>query len=475
MYNINEKMPMSQIHLKSGFKSYAQRYNKIPYFLRRKGNYKVWWTLLNSPILSKTQTETVTTETCKVSAKPSTVLQFRPDYFYPLLYNCWDISYRQYSFIAIQWCIQETSWCKNISQSNNNKTFPAQTPSKSYSPNYQSTRPATREIIFYWLSADQYDIRFRSNCNYCIWQTNTKSKTWLRPQEARKKMLLSHTMLRKQSPRILVWNFTIREHQRNNISQRFHQKVQNKIVKTNKKNSYQSRCRFLRWQICEILRRRRNNLHYRSTEIWCDAKYNPFAQISTIQRWLGNIKIHISTIPLGKTTLVYCKTSSGTRKTRRLDSIRIKFNSNQGIPLPSFSDKSHNKTQTCLELSPPESSWCRTEYQRTKMELSINKNSNSKLYSEYCLSSTAIICFQYCQLVQATLSTQRVAVQNITNYSPRFYINSSKTDQVWRQKYTKVSYCLPGPKAFLSCGEKDPESENLKILSKFKNVVPTKQ
>ena len=53
LYNIVEKSISAQIHLKSGFKLYAKRYNKIPYFFRRKSNYEVWWIFSDSSILSK--------------------------------------------------------------------------------------------------------------------------------------------------------------------------------------------------------------------------------------------------------------------------------------------------------------------------------------------------------------------------------------------------------------------------------------
>ena len=148
MYNKDQNLCFSPMHLKGAFMSNDKGYQKIPYFLRRNCNYTFWWIVSDSSILSKTEIKASFTNSCSFQTIPFPLQCFGTDIIHFVLHYCWNITCRQYSFITIQWSVQKTSWCKDISESNYNKTFLAQTSTKSYSSNCQSTRLTTGEIFF---------------------------------------------------------------------------------------------------------------------------------------------------------------------------------------------------------------------------------------------------------------------------------------------------------------------------------------
>lgn len=124
-----------------------------------------------------------------------------------------------------------------------------------------------------------------------------------------------------------------------------------------------------------------------------------------------------------------------------------------------------------MELPQSKGERCRTEYQGTKTQLSINKDSNSELYSKCCLSSNASILIQYCQLVQTLMSSEKISIQDSKDYSPEFDIGTSEIDQNRRQKCTQVPSRLSISKIILSTYGKNQKYKNLKNLSRLKNIV----
>ena len=211
---------MSQTHLKSASMPYAKRYHKIPCFLRGNCNHTLWWTVVNSPILSKTQDQMVPIEVCKEPSILQILFYLSTNYFCALLYRCRNIAYRQHTDIAIQWCIQKATRCRNISQSYFTETFFTSPATKSYSSNCQSTQYNSTEVIFPSLYSNQRHIRYRSNSNYSLWQT-AKSQSWIQSQKARQKMLFAIALLRIQSSRVLDGQSTFREYPSCKISQGF--------------------------------------------------------------------------------------------------------------------------------------------------------------------------------------------------------------------------------------------------------------
>lgn len=280
-------------------------------------------------------------------------------------------------------------------------------------------------------------------------------------------------MFRRQPPRILAWDSTVWKHCTGKISQTIRKKMQSEIAKNSKKNPHKSRCHILRSQIHRVFRRRTDNLHNRIPEKQTDTRNSSNRKISTLQSKLGDRGIYLPTAQMEESPSLCCQTASQTR--RFTGTCSIEFNPNQGLPIQGFSNESHHQTKACLEFPSPKSKRCRTEYQRAKSQLSLNKNPNSELYSQYCLSSNASVCIQYCQLVQAAMFTKRISIQDTTNYPPGFDIHTSKINQNWRQKHTQTPCWAPISKFVPATDEKHQEYENLKNLSKFKNIVSSEK
>lgn len=467
---MNRKLRFSPIHLKSGLTCNDKRYQEFPYFLRRKGNHTLWWIVSNPQVLSKAETKATSAKLCSLSSTAYQIPHLRANFVHLVLYYCWNIAHRQYSPLTIQRCIQETFRSKNLPQSYYNKTLSTQTFTKGYSPNCQSAQFATTEIVFYPFYSNQCNIRYRPNSNYRLWQARAH-QNWLQSPQTGKTLLLPVSLFRIQPPGILAGKPALGEYRSSKISQTYPKRMYSQITETRKKNSYPSRLTLLRPQIHRILRREKNWLHHRSNNNQANTRDNSSTKISSLQKRLGNSRIYLSATWLENSPSFCCSAKASARKPRR--SVSTESLCNKRIRLQNYCNQSQIKTQTHLEFPQSKSKELRIKYQRAKEQLSINKNSNPELHSKYCLSSTAFVCLQYCQLVQAAMSTQGIPLQNITNYSPRFINNTSQISQIWRQKYTKVPYWLPISKFALSNYGKDQEYGNLKILSKVKRYVPS--
>ena len=286
-------------------------------------------------------------------------------------------------------------------------------------------------------------------------------------------MLLHHFMFRRQPPRILAWDSTIWKHCTGKVSQAIREKMQSEVAQNSKKNPHKSRCSFLRSQIHRVFRRRQNNLHSRIPEKQTDTRDNSNPEISTLQSRLGDSGIHLPTSQMEEPPPLYCKTAPQTRGCT--GSCSTEFDSNQRVPIQSFSNESHYQTKTCLELPSSKSKRCRIEHQRAKRKLSLDKNPNSKLHSQYCLSSNAPVCIQYCELVQTPMFTKTISIQDAADYSPGFDIHTSKINQNWRQKHTQTPCRAPISKFVPASDRKDQKYENMKDLSEHIKFISSTQ
>lgn len=140
---------------------------------------------------------------------------------------------------------------------------------------------APTEIVFHPCYRNQCNIRFRSNCNYSLWQT-AKSQVGLQSEEKGQKVLFSYVMFRIQSSGIPAWKFTFWECQSYKISQSLFKRMHRQVTKIGKKDSHSSRFQFLRPRIHQLLRRQRDKLYYRGQptkplqRIAYGLKYHPY-------------------------------------------------------------------------------------------------------------------------------------------------------------------------------------------------------
>lgn len=461
------------MHSISAFTQNDQRHQKFPSCIRRKGNYPLWWIVPNSQILSKAEIETAFSSLYTSSLQAYPIQCFRTNSNIFLLYYCRSTTYKQHSSIEIQWSIQKNPWSKEISQSNHNKTFSSSSLTRNNSTDYQGSQLTPKETFLHWVSTNQCNIRFRPNGNYSLWQA-TKSQSRIQSKETRQKMLFPISLFRIQPPRVLAWKFKLWEYSPNNFSYTLHEKMQRQITKDRKKNSCPSRLRLLRPQVYRILGRRRNRLYNRSKSYQPSKRNNSENKILPLQEKLGSSTVLLSTNDpfthqMEKSPSFCGPTSPIAGRSRRKSSVKSIYN--KRIWLQSYCNQSQVKTETCMELPQSKSKRCRTEYQRTKTQLSINKDSNSELYNKYCLSSNTSIFIQYCQLVQTPMSSKRVPLQDITDYSSGLDTGTSEINKNWTQEYTQVPDWLPTSKTILSTYEKDRKYENLKNLSRLKNIV----
>ncbi len=471
MYNTTRNSAIVLMHPESAFTQYDKRHQNFPLCIRGKGNHTLWWIVYNPQVLSKAETETAFSNLYTISSKAFSIPDFTVNFVHFILRYRRNTACKQYSSIAIQRCIQETSWSKYLSQSNSNKTFSASPFTKSYSADCQSAQFTATETIFHPFYSNQCNIRSRPNSNYSLRQT-TKSQSRLQSQETRQKMLFPPSLFRIQPSGVLAWELAFGEYEPDNISKTFRRKMHIQVTETCKENPYPSRFRFSRSQIRPIFRRQPDWLYYRSTTNRPDEKNSPNTRISALQKRLGSSRVHLPIKDLENPSSFCCSAPPITRTSRR----NISANSfyNKRIWLQGPCNQSQTKAKTHMELSQSKSKGRRTKYQRAEEQLSINKNPDSELYSQYCLSSNAPVRIQYCQLVQTPMFTKRISIQVITNYSPGFDIDTSENDYNWTQEYTQVSCRLPIPKSVLSSFAKDQQYENLKDLSKFKNIVSSR-
>jgi len=464
---------MSQMHPIGALMPHAKRYHKIQNFLRGNCCYTLWWTFPNSSILSKDQNQMVSPKVYKILPISRTLLYFRINFIHFLLYYFWYITYREYTPIAIQWCVQKTSWSKDFSQSYYYKTVLVSTYPKSYSTDCSSSQFTPTETILYPFNSNKRYIRFRPNSTYSLWQT-TKSQGGIQSKEIRQKMLLPVSMFRIQPSRVLAWEIKFWEYPSCNFSNTFPERMHSQIAKDRKKNSYPNRLCLFQPQVYRILRKRRNRLYNRSKSHQPDTRNNSEKKISPLQKGLGSSRVLLSAndsfpYQVEKDPSFCSPTSPIAGRAGRNSPTKSFYN--KRIWLQSSCNQSEIETQTCLELPQSESKRCRTEYQRAKTQLSINKDSNSELYGKCCLSSNASILIQYCQLVQTPMSSKRVSIQDIKDYSPGFDIGTNETNNTWTRKYAQVPCWLSISKIILSTYGKDRKYENLKNLSRLENIV----
>jgi len=461
------------IHLKSGFTCNDQGYQKFPSCIRGKGNYTLWRIVPNSQILSKDEIETISANVRAFPSKAYSIQYPGIDFIYFLLHYCRDITYKRHPAVGIQWSIQKDPWSKKVSESKYDKTFSSPYSARSYSTDCQSSQFTTKETFFHRMSTNQRYIRFRPNSTYSLWKT-AKSKSWIQSKETRQKMLLPVSLFRIQPSRVLAWGIEFWEYQSYNFSNTFPERMHSQITKERKKNSCQSRLRLLRPQVYRIFRRKRDRLYNRSKSHQPDTSNNSSNKISPLQKGLGSSRVLLSTndpfsYQVEKDPSFCGPTSPIAGRSRRNSSAKSFYN--KRIWLQNSFNQSQIKTKTRMEFPQSESEGSRTEYQRTKTQLSINKDPNSELYSKCCLSSNASLLIQYCQLVQTPMSSKRVSLQDIKDYSPEFDIGTSEIDQNRRQKCTQVPSRLSISKIILSTYGKNRKYKNLKNLSRLKNIV----
>lgn len=436
MYNVSIKILITPIHLIGGFTYYDKRHQKLPSYLRGKGNNPLWRIIPNSQILSKTQNKTSFPDILSNHKKRRSIFCFRVTCNYPLLYNCWNITHRKYPPLTIQWSIQKTSWSGFFPEPNNYKALSSSAFTQRYPPNCKSTQFASEKDISSSIHTNQCSVRYRPNSDYRFWQT-TKNQSRLQSQETWQKVLFSLPLFRIQSSGILAWQPASRERASNKISQTLSDRLYSQTAEISKKDSHSGRFEFSGSQIYQFLRRKQHKIYHRSATDSTHKRDCPDLEISTLQKGLGSFRIHIPFKNMENSPQICCSTSSPSRRSGR--NISIESHINKRIWVPGYYNQSQFETETYLELPQSESEGRRAKYQRTKKQLSTNKDSHSKLYSKYCLSSTPFIRFQYNKLVQATMSPKRIQIQDITGYSPGFNHNTGKIGQNRGQKYSEVS------------------------------------
>ena len=473
MYNTNKKTFLTPMHLQGAFISNDQRHKKISSCIRGKGNHTLWWIVSDSQILSKDEIETFSAKVCEFSSKAYTIQYFRINSTHFLLHYCRNITHKRHWSIKVQWSIQKNPWSRKVSRSNCNKAFSSPYSTGNRSTDYQSTRFITKEILSYRMFPNQRNIRSGSNSTHSLWQA-TGSQGWIQPKESWQKMLLTVSLFRIQPPRILAWEFKLWKYPFYNFSDTLYKEMQRQIAKDRKKDSCKSRLCFLRPQIYRISRRRKNLLYNRIKSHHSSKRDNSKNKISSLQEKLGFSRVLLPandsfSYQMEKGSSFCCFASSLARRPGRKSPVKSLYD--KRIWLQSDNNQSQVKAKTYLELPQSKSKRFRTEYQRAKIQLSINEDSNPQFCCKCCLSSNAAICIQYSQLVQTCMPSKRIPIQNIKEYSPEVDINTCETNNNWAQEYTQVSSWLPIQRFVLSTYGKDRKYENLKNLSKPKNIA----
>jgi len=109
--------------------------------------------------------------------------------------DCRYSSPEQNEYPSGQGCVPTDHWVKEVSLSQQLKTFPETRRPKSHSEYHQGSRPFKAKDALSPQTSHQPSVRFRFVCSYPLWQTYRRSRSRIQPAQTRDSLLPPFTLM----------------------------------------------------------------------------------------------------------------------------------------------------------------------------------------------------------------------------------------------------------------------------------------
>ena len=471
MYNNSQKLVLTEPSLIVNIVSNAKRYTKTTNYRRRKEPYPLWWNLLNSLVLQKTQTKVDFAKRNPIQSKNRFISPCRVNISNNIYHNSWYKSLEQDKNIAREWSISKDSWFKEIPLCKQSQKISETNQSPNHFCYKQNTRQITIEDVSSSTPQNKYSFRFRFNCCNNLRQTNRRSRSWLQSWQEREAFISSTCMLRIPHKRFLAWNIETRQCV-------YFFWCSTILAGMSAENStiylsYQSTNRFwfFRSQIHKTFRREKDWICNSSQINQNHKRETTWFALSQVQERLVGSGIPIYTVWLEETTSVCGNSQKITKQTTRTtDTIHFRT-----IFLPGVCNKPFLETRKHMVLLSCPSKH-RSSYQRAKTRFFLNKNTDKQIFGKSNVFFFTSFCLQYSQLVQTTLSTTKIKECDIRNNSYRYFCFTGKISQQRTPKYTQITrgiYFNTITGLHYEQNRKTKDHINFAGLQNFQNYVPS--
>lgn len=452
-YNYNEKCASAQSVQKGRVTQHAQRHKKFASFLRRNKSYPLWWSFPNPLVLQKTQNQMDSPKLCETPPAQQPLHTSRANPKHYLHNNSWACQDKFNKNTTIQWPISKYYWTEEIPSCYHLATLPSPIATKSSWANHISSRFLSQEDAS--ISQTNYSphSELRLKRPNCLRQKNRKSKSRLQSAQTWSCFISSPNLSRRTYSRQHSRPTPSRRHDypESNHKHRVSKKLSLKIAQANLLNPRPWRWWVLQRTIHRILRRQKHWLCNCSTDHQSNQAFTTQPEVSKFQKASGGGRILLSTndscpYQVEETTSLCCNSPANIRRTY---SATNTFQTWQ-IYVSGICYQPISKAGEYLAILQLPSHY-RKYYQRTKTGFCSKQNTSQKVSSESNLFPFAPFLLQYHQLVQKTLSSQRIPACNFGNHPHRFISTTSKVSKIRQQKHSQDAQWLHLPEFIQTC------------------------
>ena len=434
-YNMSQKLLYAESVQKGRIVRNAKRPKKSTSFLRRNASHPLWWDVLNSVVLQKTQSQVDAAKPCTFSSTQQS-LYSRGAAFSSFAYHnsrSWTSELHQNT--TIQWLIPSNSRIEKLSKCNHLAPFSLKTYSPSAKTDTFSPRSTSAEDVILSSGAIRRNIRLRYHYSNRIWEIR-RSPQRIQSIQARSTVISSLSLLRGpysglSARKISSWRRT-HWHRKEKVHRRSFSQITFLYIQD--KDTW--RLQVVRPRNSSSSRREESRLCHRSQSQPTHPAYSRRTSLSRIQERLGGSRIQIPTSPIYISSFHRgAKTATGEGR-QPAYALYLKETC-----LPCDSHKSPASSGKRLEvlLRPRQN---RAKYQRAEMGLLSFQDTHKELFGKQGVFPSSFIRLQYRKLVQTAMSAKTISIRHITDYSQRTFSITRQTSKIWQQKLTPIAETL---------------------------------
>lgn len=436
-YNMYQKLLYAESVQKGRIVRNAKRYTKSQNLLRRNTPHPLWWNVLNSMVLQKTQSQVDAAKPCALSSAKQP-LHNRGVTFSPSAhYNSRSWTFELYQNTAIQWIIPSDSRVKEFSKRNYTTPFSLTAYSPSIKTDTPCSRSAASEDASLSTAAYQRNIRLRYHYPDRI-RPFGRGPQGLQSIQTRPTLISSVTLLRSSYSRlparkILSW-WRIHRVRKEKV----HRRRSGQITFLYIQDKDTRRLQVVRPRDSSFSRREQDKLCYRSQSQPAHSAHPWRTSLSRVQERLGGSRIQIPTSPIYVSPLY-----RGTKASAGEERWPTYALYHKDPCLSCNSHESRASSRERLEVLSG-SSQNRAKYQRAEVGLLSFKNTYKEIFGKYGVFPFAFIRLQYNKLVQTAMSAGTISIRYVTNRSQRIFSTASAIGKIWQQKLapTAETLCL---------------------------------
>lgn len=446
--NIRDKKGCPEPYLKGSIVYNGKRFKKNRNIRRGEQSHTLWWCLPNSEVLQKTAIKLAFTTSNSLTSKGETLSSDRVDACNNLRSNMRDSSDKQNKDSSRQWFLSTDNWIKDIPVCKQSETIFKKSKPENNSRYLQSTRLFKIENVLLTQSEDKFIAGLRFNCFDNLREVHRGSQSRIQSTQERSTFISSIAVFRISQKRVLARDIKSRRCIYFNWLGGIFRRMPGEGTTLCLSYSGASGFRFLRPQIYRTFRRQMHWLRHCSQTYAANKKKDWRIKISPFPEGLGNFNIPISTATLGETSQVYSYSQKVTEEIRRPD----EFIYSQTIFLSGFCKQSSAEAGKCLAFLQRESKH-RKIYQRIKRRLCLGKDSDQNIPSKSDVFSFTSSGIQHYELVQKSLSAEKISEINFANYTFRNTDFTCEISQIREQKFIEIAkgiYSGKNPKWYYS-------------------------